>query len=85
MTLIEKLRDPEAGTFERMKRCCEAADTIEAQEREIEQLRDALSVYGWHNEGCPQFPTYTEPHLHPACICGFDAALRGENHDPSNM
>jgi hypothetical protein len=77
MTLIERLRGGVYG-LNRIELCHEAADTIEAQAAEIERLRDALSVYGWHNEGCPQFPTYTEPHLHPACICGFDAALRGE-------
>ena len=39
-------------------------------------LLEALKEYGWHHEGCPQYPTYTHPDRWPACTCGFDDAIK---------
>ena len=38
-------------------------------------LLEALKEYGWHDEACPQYPTYAHPERWPACTCGFDAAI----------
>ena len=46
---------------------------IEAQR---DALLEALKEYGWHHEGCPQYPTYTHPDRWPACTCGFDDAIK---------
>ena len=36
---------------------------------------DALENYAWHEEACPQHPTYSEPKNYPKCICGYDKAI----------
>ena len=36
---------------------------------------EALVDLGWHNENCPQFPTWAEPKKHPSCTCGYDTAI----------
>ena len=49
-----------------------------AREKAVAQrdaLLEALKEYGWHDEACPQYPTYAHPERWPACTCGFDAAI----------
>jgi hypothetical protein len=45
-----------------------------------EQDITALNRYGWHDEECPQYPTWSDEHLAsgqvPPCNCGFDGALK---------
>ena len=35
---------------------------------------EALVDLGWHNENCPQFPTYRII-PHSPCTCGYDTAI----------
>ena len=51
----------------------ELATALKAQR---DALLEALKEYGWHHEGCPQYPTYTHPDRWPACTCGFDDAIK---------
>jgi hypothetical protein len=36
---------------------------------------EALENYAWHEEACPQHPTYSEPENYPKCTCGYDKAI----------
>ena len=36
---------------------------------------EALENYAWHEEACPQHPTYSEPEKYPKCTCGYDQAI----------
>jgi hypothetical protein len=36
---------------------------------------EALENYGWHEEACPQHPTYSEPENYSKCTCGYDKAI----------
>ena len=40
-----------------------------------EMALEALDIFGWHIENCPQFPTWAEPKKHPPCTCGYDTTI----------
>jgi len=49
-----------------------------------EARRDAgiLLDYANHDKTCPQYITYAEPHKHPPCNCGLQAAIDAARGEP---
>jgi len=51
-----------------------------ARDEALRSCLKALERYGWHDEGCPRHPTWSDEHLAtgqvPPCDCGFDRTLQ---------